>query len=159
MLQYSAGSFAAVHGLVAAASSTKSSSSSLPLLILIVLFVALYFLWIRPQRNKVRQQQLAQVRNISVGDEVVTQAGIVGTVQWLDDDRIGVEIAPGTTIVVVRAAIGRRVLPPMIDVDETPEPPPHTPSVDSLESATDADPDQDPGDGRKWWPGAGGGRS
>ena len=162
MLQLALGLGPATNGLMLAATKTKSSST-LPLLIMILLFFALYFLWIRPQRNKVRQQQLAQVRAISVGDEVVTQAGIVGTVQWLDDERVGVEIAAGTTIVVVRSAIGRRISPEVIDthVDEDhTESAAGTPGIDPLDSGANETPGgTDPNDSRKWWPGSGGGKS
>jgi len=83
----------------------------------IVLWVAvLGFLWmlmIRPQRN--RQRALAQLQNeITVGDEVMMSAGIYGTVRSIDEKRVELEIAPGTTITVVRQAVLERV----IDKDE-----------------------------------------
>jgi preprotein translocase subunit YajC len=167
MLQFSVGHTPTALALVLGATKAKTTTgSSFPLLILILAFFALYFLWIRPQRAKVRQQQMSQVRSIDVGDEVVTQAGIVGTVQWLDDERVGVEIAPNTTIVVVRAAIGRRVSPPVVnedevdDYEEAPDEPADPEAFDHGEAGTDSSPGAtDPDERRKWWPGAGGGKS
>lgn len=106
--------FETLHGLVLGATSTKSSSSSLPILILLLVFLAVYMLWIRPQRMKLRQNQ-AQQRQAEVGDEVVTTGGIVGRIRSMSDDRVTLEIAPGTTIEIIRAAIGRRIDPPAYD--------------------------------------------
>lgn len=94
-----------------AAAAKKSSSGSATLLLFVLLFAAMYFLWLRPQRKKMQARQQAQVRSIDVGDEVVTQSGIIGTVVGLDDDRAEIQVADGVVVSVVRAAIGRRVEP------------------------------------------------
>jgi preprotein translocase subunit YajC len=49
---------------------------------------------------------------VEVGDEVVTTAGIFGTVIEIDeeDDILTVEIAPGTRVRMMRAGIGRIVV-------------------------------------------------
>lgn len=66
---------------------------------------------IRPARN--RQRKVAQLqREISVGDDVMLSAGIFGIVRSLDDAHVQVEIAPGTTIKVVRQAVLERVAEP-----------------------------------------------
>ncbi|HUY06007.1 MAG TPA: preprotein translocase subunit YajC [Acidimicrobiales bacterium] len=95
---------------LAATTSSKSSGSS-TLLLFILLFGAMYFLWLRPQRKKMQQRQLDQVRSIDIGDEVVTQSGIIGTVVGLDADRAEIQVSTGVVLTVVRAAIGRRVDP------------------------------------------------
>lgn len=104
------------HSLVAATS--KSSSGTSTFILLIVVFAAMYFLWLRPQRKKLQQRQMSQVRSIEVGDEVVTQSGIIGTVVELDDDRAEIQVASGVTVTVVRAAIGRRIEPVVPPTDE-----------------------------------------
>lgn len=98
-------------GIVLAATTSNKSSSSSTLLLFILLFAAMYFLWLRPQRKKMQQRQIDQVRSIDVGDEVVTQSGIIGTVVGLDDDRAEIQVSTGVVLTVVRAAIGRRVEP------------------------------------------------
>ncbi len=100
-----------IAGLALAATSAKKSSGSSTLLLFVLLFGAMYFLWLRPQRKKMQQRQLDQVRSIDIGDEVVTQSGIIGTVVGLDDDRAEIQVSTGVVLTVVRAAIGRRVEP------------------------------------------------
>ena len=100
-----------IAGMALAATSTSKSGGSSTLLLFVLLFAAMYFLWLRPQRKKMQQRQLDQVRSIDIGDEVVTQSGIIGTVVGLDDDRAEIQVSTGVVLTVVRAAIGRRVEP------------------------------------------------
>ena len=100
--------FPALHAVVFAAAK-KSTGSSGFLFILLILAVGA-FLFIRPQRRR-QKEQVAMQKAIEPGDEVVTSSGIVGRVQSMTDDRVRVEIAPGTTIEVVRRAIGQKVTP------------------------------------------------
>ena len=44
--------------------------------------------------------------SLTVGDEVMLTSGVFATVQSVEDDHAGVEIAPGVTIKVARGAIG-----------------------------------------------------
>lgn len=76
-----------------------------PLLLMGVIF---YFLLIRPQSRRAKAQK-ALLNTVEVGDEVVTTAGVFGTVTAIDDedDVITLEIAPGTEIRMVRAGISR----------------------------------------------------
>jgi preprotein translocase subunit YajC len=78
---------------------------ALPLLLL----VGFYFLLIRPQRNRQRQQQ-ALIAALEVGDEVMTTGGIFGTIVGIDDEEgvLTVEIAPGTRIRMLRQGIAQR---------------------------------------------------
>jgi len=95
-------------GVLAAAKKTTSSNPTF--LILIVILVGAYLLFFRPRQQKLRQQQAKQ-REVEVGDEVVLTSGIIGRVQGFNGDRIEVEIAPGTTIEIVKQGIGRRIEP------------------------------------------------
>ncbi len=75
----------------------------LPLLLIVVVF---WFLLIRPQRR--RQQELARTqRALAAGDEVMLGAGIYGTVRSVADDHVELEVSPGTTVRVARAAVVR----------------------------------------------------
>ncbi len=77
---------------------------------LILIGGAVYFVLIRPQQKRAKAQQ-ALLRSVEVGDEVLTTAGVYGTIVDIDDetDVITLEIAPGTQIRMVRAGIGRRI--------------------------------------------------
>jgi preprotein translocase subunit YajC len=63
---------------------------------------------IRPQQRRAREHQ-ALIAAVQVGDEVMTTAGIFGTVTAVEGDVISVEITPGVVMRVARAAIGRRL--------------------------------------------------
>jgi preprotein translocase subunit YajC len=96
-------------GAILAKTSTKTKSTSSDAFLFILLILAVgAFLFMRPQRRRQREQQAMQ-KAVSVGDEVVTSSGIVGTVRAMNDDRVLVEIAPGTTVEIVRRAVGQRV--------------------------------------------------
>jgi preprotein translocase subunit YajC len=73
---------------------------------LILIFVIMYFLIIRPQRNQMKQREamLAAVRR---NDTVVTGGGIVGKVtKVLDEEKeVELEIAPNVKVRVVRSMI------------------------------------------------------
>src|SRR5262245_4639063 len=97
----------------------NSSSSWIGLALPILLIVGFYFLLIRPQRNRQRQQQ-ALVASLEVGDEVMTTGGIFGTIVEIDDDEgvLTVEIAPGTRIRMLRQGISQRFVEDEIDGGE-----------------------------------------
>jgi preprotein translocase subunit YajC len=80
----------------------------LPLLLMGVVF---YFLLIRPQ-NQRRRAQMQMQSDVEVGDEVVTTAGIYGTITEIDDDYgiVTIEVAPNTEIRIARAAIATRLM-------------------------------------------------
>lgn len=88
----------------------------LPLLLMGVVF---YFLLIRPQ-NQRRRAQVQMQSDVEVGDEVVTTAGIYGTITEIDDDYgiVTVEVAPNTDIRMARAAIAQRLVDDDQFVDE-----------------------------------------
>jgi preprotein translocase subunit YajC len=96
-----------------------SGGSLIGLALPILLIVGFYFLLIRPQRNRQRQQQ-ALVASLEVGDEVMTNGGIFGTIVDIDDDEgiVIVEIAPGTRIRMLRQGISQRFVEDEVDEDE-----------------------------------------
>jgi preprotein translocase subunit YajC len=97
--------------LAATSTTTKSSSSSgssyLPLLILLLLFAALYVLVLRPRQRRMRQQQSA-AREISVGSEVMSVGGIMGTVVGMTDSTFDVEVGNGVVLTFIRRAVNPR---------------------------------------------------
>ncbi len=98
--------------VVAAQTQANPIVAFLPLLLMGVVF---YFLLIRPQ-NQRRRAQLEMQSDVEVGDEIVTTAGIYGTITDIDDDYgiVTVEVAPNTDIRMARAAIAQR----LVDDDE-----------------------------------------
>ncbi len=78
------------------------------LLPLIITFGLMWALLIRPQQRRVRQHQ-ELVATVSAGDEVITTGGIVGTIVSVVDDIVTLEVAPGTSIRLLRSAIQTRI--------------------------------------------------
>ena len=65
-----------------------------------MVFVAIfYFLLIRPQQKRVKEQQ-AMLAKLAAGDEVVTTGGILGRVTEVGDTFVTLEIADGVRIKV-----------------------------------------------------------
>lgn len=71
---------------------------------IILMFAVLYFLMIRPQMKRQKEQK-AMMAAIAKGDEVVTSGGMLGRVTKVADAYVTLEIANGTEIVIQKAAI------------------------------------------------------
>ena len=70
-----------------------------------IIFVIAYFLVIRPQ-SKRRKQQSDLLKNVRRGDNVVTSGGLIGKItRVVDDAEIEPEIAPSVRVRVARAMI------------------------------------------------------
>ncbi len=89
----------------------RLSNFALPLLIV----VAVYFLFLRPQRARQRKAQ-ELTNTIAPGQRVMTTAGMFATVVSLDDEGILLEVSPGVNVKYVRQAVSRVV--PAPDEDE-----------------------------------------
>jgi preprotein translocase subunit YajC len=72
---------------------------------LILIFVVFYFLLIRPQQRKSKDQK-TMLDALRRGDRVVTGGGIIGTVARVDNpEEVVVEIAENVRVRVVRSTI------------------------------------------------------
>lgn len=92
-----------------------SLGALLPILLIGVIF---YLLILRPSRNRQKQQQ--QLLNaLSPGAQIMTTAGMFGTVISVDDDEITLEVAPGVHVRMVKAAVAR-VIEPVEEIDDRP---------------------------------------
>ncbi len=78
------------------------------LLPILLLFPLMYFMLIRPQQKRMREQQ-ALLAAVGEGDEIVTTAGLYGYVTAVDGDVLWVEIADGVEIRLARAAVAKRI--------------------------------------------------
>lgn len=78
------------------------------LVILLAIPAVMYFVLIRPQKRRQREQ--AQTMSaIGVGDEVVTTSGIYGFVTAVEDDKFWLEIDENVQIRIAKAAIQGKV--------------------------------------------------
>jgi preprotein translocase subunit YajC len=71
---------------------------------LILMFVVLYFLMIRPQMKRQKEQK-QMIDALAKGDEVVTAGGVLGKVTKVTDGYVSLEIADQTEIMVQKIAV------------------------------------------------------
>jgi len=71
---------------------------------IVLMFVLLYFLMIRPQMKRAKEQK-QMIEALQKGDEVVTAGGMVGRISKMGEAYVTLEIAPNTEISVQRAAV------------------------------------------------------
>ena len=90
----------------AAATPESGIMNFLPLFALIAVF---YFLILRPQSKRAKEQK-AMIAALQRGDEVVTVGGEVGIVSKVYDQYVGVEIAENLEVKVQKSAV-QSVLP------------------------------------------------
>lgn len=120
--------------ILAASKSSSSGGSLVFLLIIVVLFGLLYFVTIRPQRNRQRQAMQTQ-REVGPGARVRTTAGMYATVVAVDGDDVILEIAPG-----VEARFLRRAIMEVVSGGVEPEPAEYeAPGYEAPESEEPAD--------------------
>lgn len=74
---------------------------------LVVLFIIFYFLLIRPQQKKAREQK-EMLSNLQKGDSIVSSSGIFGRITSVNDDSVTVEIADNVRVKMVKDAITSR---------------------------------------------------
>ncbi|MFJ7568119.1 preprotein translocase subunit YajC [Herminiimonas sp. NPDC097707] len=71
---------------------------------ILLMFVALYFLMIRPQMKRQKEHKL-MVEAVTRGDEVVTSGGVLGKVTKVSDVYVSIEVQEGTELVLQKSAI------------------------------------------------------
>jgi preprotein translocase subunit YajC len=94
--------------LLAAEETTNSSGGIIQIGILLLIPLAMYFLMIRPQRRRMREQQAMQSA-LQIGDEVMTSSGIYGFITGFEDDIAWVEIDDDVQVRVSRGALSGKV--------------------------------------------------
>ncbi len=80
------------------------SSNLTSFLPIILMFVVLYFLMIRPQMKRQKEQR-SMMDSLAKGDEVVTAGGVLGKVAKVTDAYVTIEVAAGTEITVQKVAV------------------------------------------------------
>lgn len=78
------------------------------LLVLLLIPFAMYFLLIRPQRKRMKDQSSMQSA-LGVGDEVLTSSGIYGFITGEEEDRFWLEIDDDVQIRIAKAAIQGKI--------------------------------------------------
>jgi len=87
-----------------AADPAAQQNPLLSFLPLLVLFAVFYFMLIRPQMKRAKEQR-AMIGGLAKGDEVVTNGGIAGRIDELGDSFVTLEIAANVKIKLQKSAI------------------------------------------------------
>ncbi|MDP2826431.1 MAG: preprotein translocase subunit YajC [Sulfuritalea sp.] len=76
---------------------------------ILLMFIVLWFVMIRPQMKKAKEQQ-KMVSELAKGDEIITQGGIAGRIAKVGENYLSVEVAEGkdgaVVITVQKNAVG-----------------------------------------------------
>jgi preprotein translocase subunit YajC len=88
-----------INSAYAQASAPSGGGPSLlnTLLLPAVLLVVFYFLLIRPQSKRAKEQR-EMLSKVAVGDEIATTGGILGKVTEVGEQFLSVEISPGVVV-------------------------------------------------------------
>jgi preprotein translocase subunit YajC len=108
--------------MIASVVAQNQTGGTLQLVLTLGLMVGIfYFLLIRPQQRRARQQR-DLVQSLDVGDEVVTIGGMYGVIAEIDEDEVTLDVGGGTRIRFVKQAVARkRVLEEEIEEEEADE--------------------------------------
>ena len=88
------------------------------LVFLLAIPAVMYFVLIRPQRKRQREQ--AELMSaIDVGDEVVTTSGIYGFITGKEDDKFWLEIDENVQIRIAKAAVQGKIGEPVAPAVES----------------------------------------
>jgi preprotein translocase subunit YajC len=75
---------------------------------LIIMFVLMYILLIRPQQKRAKEHK-SMLGELKVGDEVVTNGGILGKVKAVDENFATLEIAKEVIVKVQKQGINQKM--------------------------------------------------
>ena len=71
---------------------------------IVLMFVVLYFLMIRPQMKRQKEQK-SMMEALSKGDEVVTAGGLLGRITKVGDAYITLELSDGVEVVAQKHSV------------------------------------------------------
>ena len=93
----------------AAGTASDPMGGLMGMLPILLMFVVLWFVMIRPQMKKAKEQQ-KMVSELAKGDEVITQGGIAGRIAKVGENYLSLEVAEGkegtVVITVQKSAVG-----------------------------------------------------
>ncbi len=83
----------------------STSASYLSIAYILVIVLAFYFFLIRPQ-SKQKKEREAMMRSLSVGDDIYTVGGILGTITRMKENTIWLRISEKCEIELLKSSIG-----------------------------------------------------
>ncbi|MDR2012070.1 MAG: preprotein translocase subunit YajC [Rhodanobacter sp.] len=88
----------------AAGGAAAPPNTLLTFLPLLVLFAVFYFILMRPQMRRAKEQRVMMAA-LSKGDEVLTNGGLLGRITDIAEQFVALEVAPNVVIKVQKQAI------------------------------------------------------
>jgi len=90
----------------ATAAATKNEFSIVSFVPLILIFAVFYFLIIRPQSKKFKEQK-EMIDNLKIGNKVITSGGIIGVVKEIDskENILEIEISDKVNVKILRSFV------------------------------------------------------
>ena len=79
-----------------------------PEIFLVAMFVLMYFLLIRPQQKRAKDHKNL-LKELKTGDEVVTNGGVIGKINAVDESFAEIEIASGVSVKVQKQGINQKM--------------------------------------------------
>jgi preprotein translocase subunit YajC len=99
-----------------ATTSAQTPSSPLQMALpFIVMLGVMYFLMIRPQQKRMKEQK-ALNSGLKNGDEVVTTSGIIGTIAGMSDKVVTLEVSKNVQLKILRSQVNQVVKGPIQDI-------------------------------------------
>lgn len=74
------------------------------IIFLVLIFAAMYFLMIKPQRKKQKEQQ-EMVEQVRKGEKVIIAGGIYGQIESVGEETIVLRLESGATMRVLKGSI------------------------------------------------------
>ncbi len=78
----------------------------------VLMFAVMYFLMIRPQQKRMKEQQ-SMLGALKDGDEVLTASGIMGTVRGINDKLVTLEIDRNVQVKMLKSQVAQVVKGPL----------------------------------------------
>jgi preprotein translocase subunit YajC len=111
------------------------------LLIIALLFALFWFMLIRPQRTRAREQR-ELLSSLEPGDEIVTAGGLYGVITQVDGEVLHLEIADGLVVRTARNAVAGIVEVEEEEVEEGEEAEEERASEDAIDADGEPEPAQ-----------------
>jgi len=74
------------------------------IIILVLIFAVFYFLMIRPQRKRQKEQRQL-MEELKRGDKVITAGGIYGQIESVSEDSVVIKVESGATMRVAKGSV------------------------------------------------------
>jgi preprotein translocase subunit YajC len=85
---------------------TENSTTSTLYMVgfLVVIFALFYFVMIRPQRKRQKEQQ-TMISTLQKGDKIITAGGIFGVIDSVREDSVVIKVESGTMLRVAKGSV------------------------------------------------------